>query len=581
MRKKFLSFLILLAVPAGVLNAVTSTSNYENSKKQTNSYITRFNMFSNYIDVGSDIPYEFDGNNNIRSGFINGGLINKKEIELSTVKNDSYLFTGSSYFTMTESGNSVYNVKVNSVDLVTKTEESGTRITEFVKPSTRVTGSGTRTNPWVFVKKYKIDFNGNTASSGRMSTVICDLGSDCKLPKNSFLKTGYSLEGWSNKPNEVVSYSDEGVVNVTSAPFDNVLVLYAKWKANNYNVVFDGNGYTSGATATVTCTYDQDCTLPSNGFNKTGYTFKGWSTVKGGSIKYNNNGYVRNLISQKDANVTLYAVWEANTYTVKFDKNSSEATGSVGNIVCTYDQNCVLPANNYTRVGATFKGWAVTSTTASLYSDKSTVRNLTSINGGTYTLYANWVVNTYNITYDYNGGSKGTYNPSSAKYGEVINISNPSKSCYSFRGWTISGYNTSTAKSGSSSSNVNSSISSNTTSTYFKNLATNGTVKFTANWGSYSCGSSSSGGSYSGGSSSSKGSSSSSSSCDTRCQMEKNSKAWHETTDQAEKDRLKEANKNLSKDLPECKSGCTDAKGDGRLTDSSGNCVYTGVAKTC
>ena len=55
--------------------------------------------------------------------------------------------------------------------------------------------------------------------------------------------------------------------------------------------------------------------LPSNGFSRTGYTFKGWSTTKGGSVKYENNGYVRNLTPVKDATVTLYAVWEANTYT--------------------------------------------------------------------------------------------------------------------------------------------------------------------------------------------------------------------------------------------------------------------------
>ena len=63
--------------------------------------------------------------------------------------------------------------------------------------------------------------------------------------------------------------------------------------------------------------------------------------------------------------------------------------------------------------------------------------------------------------------------------------------------------------------------------------------------------------------------------------MEKNSAAWHNATTQEEKDRLKAENQKLKHDLPECKSGCTDKKGDGRLTDSKGNCVYTGVAKTC
>jgi len=581
-KKKFLSLLVLLSVPVGVLSATTTVSNYETSKKQTNIYITRFTMYDNYIETGSSVPYLFNGTNSIRSGFTNGGLINKKEVELSTIKNDSYLFTGASYFTMTEEGSNVYNVNINKINLVAKTEESGTRVTELIKPNTKVTGSGSRNNPWMFIRKYKISFNGNTSTSGRMDTITCDSGSNCTLPANAYSKVGYTFEGWSLNPNDTVVYGDKAAANITNIPSDNVVVLYAKWKANNYNVVFDGNNHSSGATAAVTCTYNEDCTLPSNGFSRTGYTFKGWSTTKGGSIKYENNGYVRNLTPVKDATVTLYAVWEANTYTVKFDKNSSEATGNVGSVVCTYDKACTLPANNYTRVGATFDGWAVTSNTAVQYKNKASVKNLTATANGTYTLYAHWNINTYKITYNYGGGSAGNYHPSSVKYGEVINISNPTRSCYSFRGWTISGYNSTYAKSGSSSTNVNTAIRGTTSATYFKNLATNGTVTFTANWGSYSCGSSSSGGgSYSGGSHSSGSHSSGGSSCDTRCQMEKNSAAWHNASSQAEKDRLKAENQRLKNDLPECSGGCTDKKGDGRLTDSKGNCVYTGVAKTC
>ena len=583
MKKKFLSLLVLLSVPVGVLSAATTVSNYETSKKQTNIYITRFTMYDNYIETGSSVPYLFNGTNSIRSGFTNGGLINKKEVELSTIKNDSYLFTGASYFTMTEDGSNVYNVNINKINLVAKTEESGTRVTELIKPNTKVTGSGSRNNPWMFIRKYKISFNGNTSTSGRMDTITCDSGSNCTLPANAYSKVGYTFEGWSLNPNDTVVYGDKADANITNIPSDNVVVLYAKWKANNYNVVFDGNNHSSGATAAVTCTYNEDCTLPSNGFSRTGYTFKGWSTTKGGSVKYENNGYVRNLTPVKDATVTLYAVWEANTYTVKFDKNSSEATGNVGSVVCTYDKACTLPANNFTRVGATFDGWAVTSNTAVQYKDKASVKNLTATANGTYTLYAHWNINTYKITYNYGGGSAGNYHPSSVKYGEVINISNPTRSCYSFRGWTISGYNSTYAKSGSSSTNVNTTINGTTSATYFKNLATNGTVTFTANWGSYSCGSPSGGrpsGGHSGGSHSS-GSHSGGSSCDTRCQMEKNSKDWH-NADAGKKQELENKNKELMKDLPECCGGsCCNRKNDGTIKDNKGNCVYTGVGKTC
>ena len=44
MKKKFLSLLVLLSVPVGVLSAATVNGNYETAKKQTNNYITRFTM---------------------------------------------------------------------------------------------------------------------------------------------------------------------------------------------------------------------------------------------------------------------------------------------------------------------------------------------------------------------------------------------------------------------------------------------------------------------------------------------------------------------------------------------------------
>ena len=78
MKKKFLSLLVLLSVPVGVLSAATTVSNYETSKKQTNIYITRFTMYDNYIETGSSVPYLFNGTNSIRSGFTNGGIKKKK-----------------------------------------------------------------------------------------------------------------------------------------------------------------------------------------------------------------------------------------------------------------------------------------------------------------------------------------------------------------------------------------------------------------------------------------------------------------------------------------------------------------------
>ena len=126
---------------------------------------------------------------------------------------------------------------------------------------------------------------------------------------------------------------------------------------------------------------------------------------------------------------------------------------------------------------------------------------------GNGTLTGNWNVNTYNINYTLNNGTKGTNTPSSGNYDSNITIDNPTKTikatgdangtgatiglatskAQTFNGWTASNINTSTAKYGDSTSSITNSWSNGSTlvkSKYFKNLnPTNGsTVTLTANW---------------------------------------------------------------------------------------------------
>ena len=101
---------------------------------------------------------------------------------------------------------------------------------------------------------------------------------------------------------------------------------------------------------------------------------------------------------------------------------------------------------------------------------------------------------TYYIDYNYGGGSSGTYAPSSAVYDTVVRISNPSRTGYTFMGWSASnidywktGYNEGVyAKYGTSSSNVTTHWMDNGSyvkATYFLNLNSDSeTVTFTAHW---------------------------------------------------------------------------------------------------
>ena len=102
-------------------------------------------------------------------------------------------------------------------------------------------------------------------------------------------------------------------------------------------------------------------------------------------------------------------------------------------------------------------------------------------------LTANLTAIKYNITYDLGGGSNCGL-PTTATYDENVVLCTPTKTGYTFSGWMVtSGLNTSTAKYGSGSTNVNTSLNSSSTLVpyhYFKNLtaANNVTVTIKANY---------------------------------------------------------------------------------------------------
>ena len=147
------------------------------------------------------------------------------------------------------------------------------------------------------------------------------------------------------------------------------------------------------------------------------------------------------------AATTLSSSATVNTYTVTFDPNGG--SGTMASQVLTYNQNTALSTNTYTRAGYTFAGWNTKADgTGTNYTDGQTKPNVTSTNGGTATLYAQWTANSYTVTADANGGTipttagwTGSGNTSTksvtfdSAYGTLP--STPSKAGYTFAGWSL------------------------------------------------------------------------------------------------------------------------------------------------
>lgn len=86
--------------------------------------------------------------------------------------------------------------------------------------------------------------------------------------------------------------------------------IYAHWAANTYTVSYNGNGADRGKTTSSEHTYDSAKNLPSNGYEKDGHAFLGWSTSPNGGVQYGNKASVVNLTATNGATVTLYAQWK-------------------------------------------------------------------------------------------------------------------------------------------------------------------------------------------------------------------------------------------------------------------------------
>ena len=156
---------------------------------------------------------------------------------------------------------------------------------------------------------------------------------------------------------------------------------------------------------------------------KTGYTFTGWYTDPECNNKYTEDKVI--------GNITLYAGFRANTYTIVFNANTG--SGTMSNQSMTYDTAANLTANTFTKDKYTFKGWATTAGGSVEYADGQSVKNLTATDGATINLYAVWELNSYTVSFVVDGETTSTIN---------VNIDaaatlpeEPSKEGYNFVGW--------------------------------------------------------------------------------------------------------------------------------------------------
>ena len=235
--------------------------------------------------------------------------------------------------------------------------------------------------PTLEIMQFTITYHPNGASGDEV--VESKTGSESyTIRSNMFTRSGYNFTGWNTQANGGGTSYSAGSSYSDLANLD----LYAQWSRITYTIKYDKNASdATGSMANTTKYYGTNVTLRSNAFKRTGYSFAGWATSANGDVVYSNGAtYTAN------ANVTLYAKWTAHKYTVKFNGNGS-TSGSMSNQTFTYGTAQKLTSNAFKKTGFTFSKWTRNADgTGASYTNGQSVSNLTSSNGATINLYAQW-----------------------------------------------------------------------------------------------------------------------------------------------------------------------------------------------
>ena len=255
--------------------------------------------------------------------------------------------------------------------------------------------SGDKFDDCVYLRNFSagealvVTFHANNGTEDTATQKI--FGGKGTLKANTFTCEGKIFAGWATSADGAVVYEDGAAITTETD-----LELYAVW-SDAYTVTLR-NGDTD-TTVLVPQNSAIGSRIPADPTKK-GYTFEGWFN---GEEKLT----AETVIS---GDVIYTAQWSPITYTIAFSGGEG-GQGAMDSISATYDQEVTLPKNTFTRPGYYFNGWSTSSGASSgSYADEKPVKNLTTKQGETVTLYAAWYGLPVNVTLhpNYDGAENGT-----------------------------------------------------------------------------------------------------------------------------------------------------------------------------
>ncbi|TVR46100.1 MAG: hypothetical protein EA402_03140 [Planctomycetota bacterium] len=178
--------------------------------------------------------------------------------------------------------------------------------------------------------------------------------------------------------------------------------IYAHWNIDTYNITYSPNGADSGEVPeTQVKTFNQDIAISgnTNDLERIGFTFAGWNTAADGS----GTPYAAGANYGENAPLNLHAQWTVTTYTVTYNANGATSGSAPVDQTKIFGIALSLAGNsgNLQRTGYTLVGW----NTAADGSGEELAFSAIYTDNEDLELYAHWVANTYQVTFDPQGGS--------------------------------------------------------------------------------------------------------------------------------------------------------------------------------
>ena len=289
----------------------------------------------------------------------------------------------------------------------------------------------------IYEKKLTLTCYSGNGSSETKTAVVYNNGTTGKvsLPAGESL-SGYAFDGYVGTAGAFSGDVYQAGAEYTLSADTSLYGLYTK----TITVSYDANGgkgsvaaqtLSRHANVSSTVAYETAPTVSLSGgaaLSRDGYKFKGWLKDSGTGTSVTAAG--TSVTVEKDT--TYYAKWEVVSYKITYQLNGGKVTGNPADYTVESE---AITLKNPTREGYFFTGWSGTGLTGSANTKVTIAKGST----GDRAYTAKWNPVTYTITYQLDGGT-ASGNPT--KYtieSEAITLKNPTKTGYTFAGWSGDG----------------------------------------------------------------------------------------------------------------------------------------------